>query len=156
MSGLSAMELIKRFREGKPTSREDRESSIQNRGLARKMWWEEGGSQPYLSKSIKETDFDDDPQPREFKRDIPLHYNVLSQNSRNLNENESRIEREIRDLQRSVNKTERDTNDRVFRESFLRRSNESMPFDRFDFSLTNRSRGGNSNVPVSTHELILL
>ncbi len=37
---LTAAELIKRFREEKPTSREDREKRRHNAGVSSRMWWE--------------------------------------------------------------------------------------------------------------------
>lgn len=101
--GLTASSLIKRFRESKPMPREERKKIMP----AKHMWWEE-----------QKNDTFEDPYPRSIEpRKIEMAYshdNAFKNRSLGKSDDlNSRIEEELRNLEREINRKEKETYSRL-------------------------------------------
>lgn len=156
-AGLSAADLVRRFKEGKPTSREEREQQRQSTGNDR-MWWEsEGGKMGKESSdrpprsvtppSVRSAPRYGNPEPetmeeprRQFlkspmvqssKRDLSAS-SELFRNSMNMGNSmdvDYLIEKEIRNLEKDIKKKESETMRRLNMGSFTPQRGLNQSFE---------------------------
>lgn len=180
--GLSAAELIQRFKQGKPTSREERQQQRQSVGKSR-MWWEEDGGSDSARKSAdlpgrsttplsarggvrRDVELETIEEPRRpylkppmvqpSRRSVTESQELFrtDTNMGNSMDVDYLIEKEIRNLEKDIQRKERDTMKRLNMGSFtphqgLNRSMEngltvgtSFPSSNSRYRPTLRDQGG--------------
>jgi hypothetical protein len=153
-SGITASEMIKRFRDSEPTSREQREKDLKRQGKGEKMWWEDSNNRkPQRPLFEEEEDNDSIPVPRSSLR----NKGFLSSSIRSIDDDpNSWIDKEIRNLERNVNQNERKGSNflsisqrRQFDDSFDERPfRDSIKFD----DRLNRSQNSAINLNQMTRK----
>lgn len=143
---LTAAELIKRFREEKPTSREDREKRRHNAGVSSRMWWEgDDGEEPrpnpqptaWTSKKnyAEENEEIDDP--------------IVSLKPSRFDDLNSLREREIRSLEKEIQRREGLARSAILSSSFngSKKLKETSLDDSGDWFGIGRPRGSIESLP---------